>query len=214
MEKMNERLKKPIIKEYNNEKINIKELKDNEKEAIYKTIIMMSYNPSCARIFKKGINEIIREEIYNFIYTLYNVNSQEEYNQQHKDFLDSIIYNNTIMELNGNRISYGQAQKGLNVFLKVFVDWANLPNDEISNRIRNYLHCPLDSRVMKSIKKMEPELYSKYGKLPTTMKNIVTYDEYDRWQQLIGEITGNEKRVLLDVIWYLEGKKNKEVEKA
>jgi hypothetical protein len=38
----------------------------------------------------------------------------------------------------GKQISYGQAQKPINVFLKVYVDWAGLPKIEVATRLRAF----------------------------------------------------------------------------
>lgn len=57
------------------------------------------------------------------------------------------------------KLSYGQAQKPLNVFLKVYVDWAKLPSRELAEKLTPALHCPLDSVVMKFIKREFPDVY-------------------------------------------------------
>lgn len=91
----------------------------------------------------------------------------------------------------------------MNFFLKVFVDWSNLPDKTTATRIRPFLYCPLDSIVMKTIKKEHMELYERYGKPHyDSLKKIDSYQEYMKWQNIMDEIVGKEKRVLMDVIWY------------
>ena len=51
----------------------------------------------------------------------------------------------------GQSLSYGQAQKPWNVFLKVYVDWAKRPDRELAEKLVPFLHVPLDSLVMKFI---------------------------------------------------------------
>ena len=182
--------------------IDVEMLKRNEKEAKRKTLLMMAYNPSCARIFKTGTNISIKRKIETIVDLLPHIKTQEEFNEIHKGIMDFIVKDDGIRDQNhGKTITYGQAQKGLNVFLKVYVDWANLPNHEVAERVRPFLHCPLDSVVMNAIKKEERDLWIK-DKLPCTMKGIITYDQYFKWQELIDFITGEEKRIILDVIWY------------
>ena len=199
------------------ERINLEKLRDHEKEAINKTMLMMAYNPSCARIFAHEANVRIKKRIFSIIEWLPDIKTQESFNKIHKDILDDIVANiKNFREKNPSGIiTYGQAQKGLNVFLKVYVDWANLPSSEIADNVRAFLHCPLDSIVMKILKRNEAELYWKHGRLPCDLKNITTYEQYFSWQKLIDEIIqgkGNtEKRTLIDVIWYLESLKKKDI---
>lgn len=204
------------IKDETIEEIDLDTLKDYEREAIDRTILMMAYNPSCARIFSKEANKEIKKRIFSIIDLLPEIKTQDEFNTKHKIILDEIV--NDIRNYRENnpsgRISYGQAQKGLNVFLKVYVDWASLPSLEISNTIVKFLHCPLDSVVMKTIKKRERNIYSDFGDLPCDLKRISTYEQYISWQNLIDRLLEKKeiglKRTLIDVIWYLESPKKKD----
>ena len=204
-------------KEYKAEKINLDNLRNYEREAINKTMLMMTYNPSCARIFSKEANKEIKKRIFSIIESLSDTETQENFDRIHKDILDDIVVNIKNFRKNNplGIITYGQAQKGINVFLKVYVDWANLPSTEIAKNVRAFLHCPLDSFVMKTIKKSEAELYRKYGRLPSDLRNIITYEQYFSWQKLIDEILKKEeqkgKRTLIDVIWYLESLRKKDL---
>ena len=54
------------------------------------------------------------------------------------------------------RLSWGQAQKPLNVFLKVYVAWARLPEVTVAERLDHFLHVPLDSVLMGFIRKQFP----------------------------------------------------------
>lgn len=175
---------------------------------------MMAYNPSCARIFSRQTNTEIKNRIHKILNELPNIANQDEFNKVHKNVLDDIVEN--IKNLRGNRknreITYGQAQKGLNVFLKVYVDWANLPSPKIAANVKPYLHCPLDSVVMLKFKKSENDIYRRHGKPPCNLRNIVTYNQYLNWQHMIEEIVKREnfeKRTILDVIWYLDSLKRK-----
>ena len=198
-------------------KINLDILRNCEQEAIDKTMLMMAYNPSCARIFSNEANKKIKKKIFSVIELLPEIKTQKKFDTVHKNILDVIVNNIKNFRKNNpsGKISYGQAQKGLNVFLKVFVDWANRPFREVSQVVRKFLHCPLDSIVMKAIKRKEKNLYKKYENLPCDLKSISTYEQYINWQRLIDEIlvnkAGSEKRTLIDVIWFLESLKRKEI---
>lgn len=187
--------------------IDINLLKKYEEESIDKTILIMAYNPSCGRIFSKEANNLIKDEIIKIIADLPSIQNQDQFDKIHKKIMDNIIKIKNYRENNRTGIiTYGQAQKGLNVFLKVYVDWSNLPNYDIAGNLRNFLHCPLDSRVMNTLKGEENPLYGKYGNPPCTMKNIKSYEQYMSWQKIIRDIVkrSNEKPLIIDVIWHLK----------
>lgn len=203
------------INQEREERIDILELQKYEKEAIARTILMMAFNPSCARIFTEQINPRIKKEIYTIIGKLEDAKSQDSFDSIHKQVLEKIVkgIENPKAIKRSCKITYGQAQKGLNVFLKVYVDWANLPNREIAGTVRPLLHCPLDSILMKEIKERERKIYKKSGSPPCDMKSIVTYDQYISWQKIIDEIImdmPNKKRTIVDVLWYLKSLKKKQ----
>ena len=216
-EKILHKVQKYRQRGYDVERINLEKLRDHEREAIDKTMLMMTYNPSCARIFSNEANVKIKKRIFSIIESLSDIETQKSFDRIHKDILDGIVANvkNFRRTNPSGIITYGQAQKGLNVFLKVYVDWANLPSPEIADNVRAFLHCPLDSFVMKTLKRSEMELYQRYARLPCDLKNITTHEQYFNWQKLIDEIIQGkgetEKRTLIDVIWYLESLKKKDI---
>src|ERR1035438_592956 len=61
-----------------------------------------------------------------------------------------------------DRLSWGQAQKPLNVFLKVYVAWARLPEATVAERLDHFLHVPLDSVLMGFMKKEFPHEYRQH----------------------------------------------------
>ncbi len=189
--------------------IRVEELAKSEHEAIDRTLIMMAYNPSCARIFSRDANENIKDIIYSFITRIHEFDSQEQFDQAHWETLEEIVgrVENRKSSKSSTKITYGQAQKGLNVFLKVYVDWANLPTPDIAAKVKKFLHCPLDSVVMNNIRTRETGLYRKYQSPPCSMRTIRTHEEYMRWQNICRELVakGNySKRTLVDVVWYLD----------
>jgi len=103
-------------------------------------------------------------------------------------------------------LSYGQAQKAVNVFLRVYVDWAGLPNRAIRRRLLPWLHVPLDSIIMKGVGRSYPRWYAReirplarrscrYLSLP-----MVDPELYHRWQRLFREQSPL-KALLFDVVW-------------
>jgi hypothetical protein len=99
----------------------------------------------------------------------------------------------------GEKISYGQAQKPVNVFLKVYVDWAGLPKPEIAVRLRPYLHVPLDSVVMKYIRYHFPQHYQKFNLRITSLSEMGREQHYS-WQKCLRELNPK-KPLIVDVFW-------------
>lgn len=99
----------------------------------------------------------------------------------------------------GKSISYGQAQKPVNVFLKVYVDWANLPNNETSAKLRPDLYVPLDDVVIKYTKKYFPQYYRKFNLRRVSLSKI-DKAKYYSWQRCFREICP-EKPLIIDVFW-------------
>ena len=151
----------------------IDNLKKQEAEAIVKGFAGMAYIPSIGRVLKRGgVDKFINLMSEN-VEKLERINDQAGFDAFH-DQVVSLI-SKEIKTIRGEEPSYGQAQKPLNVFLKVFVDWANKPTPEEAMTLRPFLHVPLDSIVMKAIKDNFPSDYS-----------LHVVQEYDRIRELFG----------------------------
>jgi hypothetical protein len=138
----------------------ILELKQQENQAILEGLAMMTYNPSIGRVLEKGgINKFVKLMVEN-IQQLHGINNQEEFDAFHSKLID--LLKNDIKTNRGQEISYGQAQKPLNVFLKVFVDWSGRPTLEEASQLKKFLHVPLDSILMEEIKDKFPKEYEEY----------------------------------------------------
>jgi hypothetical protein len=157
----------------------------------------MSYNPSIGRVLEKGgVNEFIDIAIEQFS-TINGIRTRQRFDLWHEQFV--VRVQSQIRTALGNASSYGQAQKPINVFLKVYVDWAMLPKKETSQRLRSYLHVPLDSVVMKVTKEKFPQYYQKYGLEYVRLADI-DKGLYNRWQECFREIFPK-KPLLMDVYW-------------
>lgn len=109
----------------------------------------------------------------------------------------------------GKKISYGHGQKPVNVFLKVYTDWASYPTAQVSIRLRKFLHVPLDYWVMRYTKdercndfnKIVEPIYKKRG-IGISDLSLASIDKdiYLAWQKLFRKICPA-KPLLLDVIW-------------
>jgi hypothetical protein len=172
-----------------------------EEKAIFTTLAMMSYNPSIGRVFRKGgVNGFILIMQEEFPRTK-TIRATDEFDVWHDQTVKKIA--NTIATTStGKKISYGQAQKPINVFLKVYVDWAGLPTIETATKLRPFLHVPIDSVVMKFTKQSFPKYYEKHNLKVTSLANI-NKDQYYSWQECFRELCPN-KPLILDMSWALE----------
>lgn len=183
-------------------------LKKNEQAAIDETIAMMSYNPSIGRVLKAGGVITFKEIATRKIGQLKNIRDQRQFDKFHDRFVSDVM-GKIKKTATGKRISYGHGQKPVNVFLKVYIDWASYPNRQISNRVKRFLHLPLDSYVMWYIKNERREDFGRIikpaykkkgtGTCDLSLANI-DKDIYYAWQKLCRKICPG-RPVLLDIIW-------------
>ncbi len=183
-------------------------LKKNEQVAIDETIAMMSYNPSIGRVLEAGSVIKFKNIMIRKIKQLKNIKNKEQFDEFHNRFVIDVM--DAIKKTSsGKKISYGHGQKPINVFLKVYVDWASYPKKEIARRLKRFLHVPLDSYVMWYIKDERREDFSKIVKPLYQKKNInisnlslahIDKDIYYAWQELCRKICPA-KPILLDVMW-------------
>jgi hypothetical protein len=159
---------------------------------------MMAYNPSIGRVFEKGVvNEFIAIALRQFL-TIGDIRTRQDLDAWHDNFAVSVQKKiKTAKELSP---SYGQAQKPINVFLKIYVDWASLPDSETAQKLRPHLHVPLDSVVMGVIEEKSPQFYQKY-ELETLRLAEIDRDLYLRWQSCFRRMSP-EKPLLLDIASY------------
>ena len=193
----------------------VAELSRDEGEAIDRTLAMMTYNPSIGRVLEKGgVGKFQDFAVKHLIPWLSSSRDRESFEAC---LLKSIAaLQKKIRTGDGQELSFGQAQKPVNVFLKVYCDWANRPLPLSPNVLRDWLHVPLDSVLMKSLRKdfradFEAKIASVYrqqGRMPSKLDlKQMNREMYVAWQQWFRTICPN-RPVLLDVIW-AKGRKKK-----
>lgn len=116
-------------------------LKKNEQIAIVESLAMMAYNPSIGRVLKAGGVTKFKKIVVRNIKGLKKIKNQRQFDSFLDKFVKEVIKRIKITSV-GNRISYGQGQKAVNVFLKVYVDWASYPDKKTMDRIKRFLHVP------------------------------------------------------------------------
>jgi len=93
-----------------------------------------------------------------------------------------------------------------NVFFKVYLDWARKPDDQTRARLLPHLHVPLDSIVMKTVKKQYLNWYNSEIKplidVPQQEFSLskIGQDLYMRWLAFFRQ-QYPEKPLLFDIVW-------------
>jgi len=86
----------------------------------------MSYNPSIGRVLEKGGVKTFQDMVVQKESKFKDINTKKKFDSFHKEWMFEFI--NSIKTNKNQECSYGQAQKAINVFMKLYVDWARLPN--------------------------------------------------------------------------------------
>lgn len=181
----------------------IEELKKREEQSIIEVMAFMSYNPSIGRVLEKGGVKVFQEMAIQKVSELKGINTKMKFDAFHKQWMSEFI--NRIKTNRNLKCSYGQAQKAINVFLKLFVDWANLPDENTAKKILPFLHVPLDSILMKTVSKNYIDFYKR--EIKPLQKNNYSFSLskvneyiYTKWQNFFRE-KYPEKPLLFDIVW-------------
>lgn len=188
---------------------------------------MMAYIPAIGRVLEKGGVDRFADLMAQTIPKFDGVVSHDTFNAIHAQTCETIL--NTFKTNRGEALSYGQAQKPLNVFLKVYVDWARQPTRELAEKLTPLLHVPLDSLLMGFVSREFPDEYekrivplqkrfaawvadrmgispAKAGRMLLTNQFSlvgINRDMYLAWQELL-RVLYPAKPIALDIIWVLE----------
>jgi hypothetical protein len=198
-----------------------------EPEGILRTLAMMAYNPAIGRVLEKGAVDRFADLMVQTVPKFYGLVSRGRFDEVHAEACEQILM---LFKTNrGNTLSYGQAQKPLNVFLKVYVDWARQPSKELADRLTPLLHVPLDSLLMGFIAREFTEQYGSLiapirkrlaclisQRMKAAEKNVermllsdefslvgLNREMYQAWQELLRRLYPA-KPVALDLIWVSE----------
>jgi len=203
-------------------------LTGKEPEAITRTLAMMAYNPAIGRVLEKGGVDRFADLMVETVPKFYGLVTRDHFESVHAEACERIL---TLFKTNrGDSLSHGQAQKPLNVFLKVYVDWAKRPDRELAEKLTPLLHVPLDSLLMEFIAREFPQEYQArivplrkrlaeliaqrlQNATPRKVERafgsefsltaIATKEIYLAWQELLRFLYPG-KPIMLDIIWVLE----------
>jgi hypothetical protein len=181
----------------------IKELQEEEVNSIINTMAFMSYNPSIGRVLQKGGVKEFQRMAVTMVSHLREINSMEKFDLFHKKWMNEFLFK--IKTNAGNKCSYGQGQKAINVFLKLYVDWAKLPKHSIAMQLLPFLHVPLDKIIMKTLSKVYSDYWrQKIKPLHTSTQQFslskINERLYYTWQSFFREKHPS-KPMLFDIAW-------------
>lgn len=189
----------------------IADLSGKEREAIDRTLAFMTYNPSIGRVLeKRGVGKFQNFAVSRLIPPLSKCGSRNAFDRHMVGAITALL--KLFKTHGGQPVSFGQAQKPITVFLKVYCDWANRPSGAAAKRLRPWLHVPLDSILMKWLRKnlradFEARIapvYREHRIRPSQLDLLhMNRDMYLAWQRWFREIHPS-RPVLLDVIWAVE----------
>jgi len=182
----------------------VEQLVASESTVVTETMAFMSYNPSIGRVLEKGGMAKFQSLMRVVVEKLPSVESRQDFDALHRECVSNLLAN--FKTSRHSAPSYGQGQKPVNVFFKVYVDWARKPDDQTRTRLPPHLHVPLDSIVMKTIKRQYPGWYKTaikpLVKTPLQEFSLSKIDEelYMKWQAFFRE-QHPEKPLVFDVVW-------------
>jgi hypothetical protein len=130
---------------------------------------------------------------------LREIRTAPQFEAFHAQWVDEVRHR--ISTSKGGRCSHGQAQKAINVFLKVYVDFAGRPDQATARRLRRFLHVPLDSLVMKAIRSRYREDAARPPKPKNYSLSNLHDDDYLKWQEFLRRKHPTNP-VLFDVAWW------------
>src|SRR5204863_9229525 len=93
-------------------------LNGKESEAITRTLTMMAYNPAIGRVLEAGTVDKFSDLMMVTIPKFYDSITKEHFEQIHAETCDQI--RSSFKTNRDDTLSYGQSQKAVNVFFKVF----------------------------------------------------------------------------------------------
>lgn len=138
---------------------------------------------------KNAVKESFRDKVLKPQFDkLPNIESQNDFNKWHKEICDLIINGTVAASINVlylEPLTYGQAQKLINMMVKYLYIYDRCEGKDSFSNIVDYFHVPLDSYVFKGVKKIANEKnsnkassFSNANYNGNPWSKITTYDKY------------------------------------
>ncbi|MBN2315273.1 MAG: hypothetical protein JXM79_15190 [Sedimentisphaerales bacterium] len=182
---------------------------DNHKDAIIKHVAKVCFTGSTGRVFpkaknksQKSANEKIKEALTNIaVDELLRIKSQKKFEEWFEEKLENVTKKiprkmsqqdkktGKHIKINDDARKWGYGAKILCLFLREIVLHCRYFTPEEAVKVRRWLYCPIDSKIIKRMKKC----------------NDVPKDRFDTVQKLLGDTKAVKKegipRIWFDYVW-------------
>jgi hypothetical protein len=186
-------------------------LAQNEDLSIVRGLGSLAFVRAQGRTLEERSQEKILEQLWNIRVELESIATREQFDSRHHAWVE-----HAVQVLRTNRqseLAYGQGQKTINVFLKFYIDWASRPTADVAERLRPWLHCPLDKVVMEALRAHDTDSWRRRiwerhyrGRVSHQQRasmSMINEAAYKEWQAWIRELSPK-KPLLIDTIWSLD----------
>src|SRR3954447_7145846 len=185
-------------------------LKANEDRSIVRGLGSLAFVRSQGRTLEERSQERVLELLWAIRGEFESLTSREQFDARHHVWVERAV---EVLRTNRlGQLAYGQGQKTINVFLKFYVDWASRPTAEVAQRLRPWLHCPLDKVIMEALRSgdtetwrariWEPHYQGRVAHQQRSSMSSINEPAYRAWQSWIRDLSP-EKPVLIDALWSL-----------
>ena len=114
-----------------------------------------------SRVFENGSSETIKTMLQETVPAMASASSEKDFRRRHKEFCRCFVGSiSTAGRRKDGRIvkakthaSYGHGAKILDVVLKVYVYYCQLPDPETAQRTLKWLNAAIDTQMLKDLKK-------------------------------------------------------------
>jgi hypothetical protein len=168
-----------------------------------------------------------QELSFIFALKLKSVSSREEFDLFHRSFIQA--FRQDIKTRGGTIVSYGEAQKPVNIFLKEYVERSKLLDAALVDRLSPMLHVTLDGIIIMYMQSFFREDYNSFiapvsqvcglidiyditqyrnKDISESLQNqfmFINHEVYTAWQSWFRSILP-ERPVLLDTVWSIARK--------
>lgn len=150
----------------------------NAEQAKLKNIIDMAFGFSAmTRVFEGGSDTCIEKELADVLPRIASAKSKEDLDKCHHSFCQWFTQNSKTAK-KSSPASYGQGAKVLNVVLKVYVHYCQLPAPETAEKIKKWLHAAIDTKMLKHLKEYDKGI-------PDSEAKVVDKGTYGVLQRLV-----------------------------
>ena len=195
-----------------------REKEENKKGAEIGSVILSRLEKRLERQFFPKFQELS----FSFAIRLKSVSSREEFDLFHRSYIQA--FRQEIKTRGGTIVSYGEAQKPVNIFLKEYVEKSKLLDAALAVRLSPLLHVTLDGIIIMYMQSFFREDYNAFiapvsrscGLIDTfditqyrnkdiseSLQNqlmFINHEVYTAWQAWFRTISPG-RPVLLDAVW-------------